>query len=111
VSAHPTFNFEIRCPTRHRPALLSADHSGRPSREGKATISPEVVDIFERIGTTAETCQARLGNVTEARLLGRFPDGIGTFSLAASLGAPGLRVVSQRPGLRRTVNLASCLVI
>jgi len=48
--------------------------------------------------------------LTGGRLLGRFPDGIGTFSLAASPGAPGLREVTGRLGLRRAVNLSSCLV-
>jgi hypothetical protein len=59
-----------------------------------------VAAIFERIGTTAETWQARLAKLSEGRLLGRF--------LAAS--RQRLREVSQGLGLRRAVSLASCLV-
>jgi hypothetical protein len=80
--------------------LLLVDYSGRLFREGKAMISREVAEIFERIGTTAETWQARLQKLSEGRLLGRF--------LAAS--RQRLREVTQRLGLRRAVNLASCLV-
>jgi hypothetical protein len=76
------------------------DYSGRLFREGKSTISREAAQIFERIGTTAETWQARLEKLGEARLLGRF--------LAAS--RQRLREVAGRLGLRRAVNLASCLV-
>jgi len=82
--------------------LLLVDYSGRLFREGKATISREVAEIFERIGTTAETRQARLEKLGQGRLLG--------WLLAASPGAPGLREVAKRLGLRRAVNLASCLV-
>jgi hypothetical protein len=94
------------------------DSSRRLFREGKAQISREVAEIFERIGTTAETWKARLEKSSESRLLSRFPDRIGifrpdgieTFGLAASPGAPRPREVTQRLGLRRAVNLASCLV-
>jgi hypothetical protein len=79
--------------------LLLVDYSGRLFREGKAMISQEVAEIFERIGTTAETWQARLEKLSEGRLLGRF--------LAAS--RQRLREVTQRLGLRRAVNLARCV--
>jgi hypothetical protein len=80
--------------------LLLVDYSARLFREGKARISREAAEIFERIGTTAETWQARLAKLSEGRLLGRFR--------AAS--RQRLREVAQRLGLRRAVNLASCLV-
>ena len=80
--------------------LLLVDYSGRVFREGKATISQEVAEIFERIGTTAETWRARLEKLTKSRLLGRF--------LAAS--RQRLREVAERLGLRMAVNLGSCLV-
>ncbi len=80
--------------------LLLVDYSGRLFREGKAMISREVAQIFERIGTTAETWQARLEKLSRGRLLGRF--------LAAS--RQRLREVAERLGLRRAVNLSSCLV-
>jgi hypothetical protein len=89
---------------------LLVDYSGRLFREGKATISREVAKVFERVATTTETWQARLEKLSEGRLLGRFPDGIGTLSLAASSRAPGLREVEQRLGLRRAINLGRCLV-
>ncbi len=60
-------------------------------REGKAAISPELAGIFERLGTTAETWQARLERPSKGRLLGRF--------LAASRQRP--KDVAKRLGLRR----------
>jgi len=64
-------------------------------------IPREVAEVFERIGTTAETWQARLWKLSEGRLLGRF--------LAASRHR--LREVTGRLGLRRAVNLGSCQAI
>ena len=80
--------------------LMLVDYTGRLFRAGKAAISREVAVIFERLGTTAETWQARLEKLSEGRLLGRF--------LAAS--RQRFREVAQRLGLRRAVNLGSCLV-
>jgi len=40
--------------------LLLVDYTGRLFREGKAAISGELAEILERLGTTAETWQARL---------------------------------------------------
>jgi hypothetical protein len=65
-------------------------------REGKAMISREVAEIFERIGTTAETWQTRLEKLSEGRLLAAIRQ--------------QLREVAQRLGLRRAVNLGSFLV-
>jgi hypothetical protein len=48
------------------------DYTSRLFREGKAAISREVAEILERIGTTAETWQARLQKLRQGRLLGRF---------------------------------------
>jgi hypothetical protein len=76
------------------------DYTGRLFRQGKAMISREVAAIFERIGTDADTWQARMQKPNGARLLGRF--------FAAS--RQRLREVTQGLGLRRAVNLASCLV-
>jgi hypothetical protein len=52
--------------------LRLVDYSGRLFREGKAMISRELAEIFARIGTTAETWQARLEKLRQGRLLGRF---------------------------------------
>ncbi len=78
--------------------MLLVDYTGRLFREGKAAISREVAAIFERIGTTPETWQARLGKLSKGRLLGRF--------FAAS--RQRLREVAQRLGLRRVPNLGGC---
>jgi len=80
--------------------LLLVDYSGRLFREGKAMISRDVSAIFERLGTTAETWQARLEKLSKGRLIGRF--------FAAS--RQRLRDVAARLGLRRAVNLGSCLL-
>ena len=78
--------------------LVLVDYTGRLLRDGKAAISREVAGIFERLGTTAETWQARLEKLGQGRLLGRF--------LAAS--RQRLRDVAERLGLRRVPNLAGC---
>ena len=83
----------------NRPLAL-VDYSGCLFREGKATISREVAAIFERIGTTAETWQARLEKLSKARLMGRF--------FAAT--RQRLKDVAARLGLRRAVNLGSCML-
>jgi hypothetical protein len=80
--------------------LPLVDYSGRLFRVGKAMISRELAEIFERIGTTAETWQARLEKLSEGRLLGRF--------LAAS--RQRLKEVADQLGLRRAVNLGCCQV-
>jgi hypothetical protein len=80
--------------------LLLVDYTGRLFPKGKAMISQELAEIFERIGTTAETWQARLHKLRTGRLLGRF--------FAAS--RQRLRDVAGRLGLRRAANLGRCLV-
>jgi hypothetical protein len=52
--------------------LLLVDYTGRLFREGKTAISREIAAIFERLGTSAETWQARLEKLSQGRLLGRF---------------------------------------
>ncbi len=54
--------------------------------------------IFERLGTRAETWQARPEKLSQGRLLGRF--------FAAS--RKRLREVAQRLGLKRAPNLGGC---
>jgi hypothetical protein len=54
--------------------------------------------------------KGRVQKLNRGTPLGRSPDGIGTFSFAPSPGAPGLRDVSGRLGMRRAVNLGGCLV-
>jgi hypothetical protein len=50
---------------------LLVDYTGRLFREGKAAISREVGEIFERLGSSAETGRARLQKLRTGRLLGR----------------------------------------
>ena len=78
--------------------VLLVDYTGRLFREGKAAISREVAEIFERLASSAETWQARLEKLTKGRLLGRF--------FAAS--RLRLREVAERLGLRRVPNLGGC---
>ena len=52
--------------------LLLVDYTGRLFREGKSVISAELTGILNRLGTTAETWQARLEKLKSGRLLGRF---------------------------------------
>jgi hypothetical protein len=80
--------------------LHPVDYTGRLFRKGKAMISRELAEIFQRIGTTAETWQARLEKLSKGHLLGCF--------LAAS--RERLREVAGRVGLRRAVNLGWYLV-
>ncbi len=79
--------------------LMLVDYTGRLFREGKATISREVAETFDRLGTTAETWQARLQKLSEGRLLGRF--------FAASRQRLG--EVAQRLHLRRVANFGGCV--
>jgi hypothetical protein len=76
------------------------DFTGRLFREGKAAISREVAEIFERLSSSAETWQMRLHKLRTGRLLGRF--------FAASRAR--LREVSAGLGLRRVPNLGGCPV-
>jgi hypothetical protein len=80
--------------------LLLVDYTGRLFRDGKAAISREVAEIFHRLGSSAETWQARLQRLSKGRLLGRF--------FAAS--RQRLREVAERLGLRRAVNPGRCVV-
>ena len=52
--------------------MILLEYTGRMLREGKASISSEVVDIFARLGCTPETCGVRMMKLTGGRLLGRF---------------------------------------
>src|SRR5262249_1409434 len=78
--------------------LLLVEYTGRLFREGKARISREVAEILERIGTTAETWQARLERLRQSRLLGRF--------LAAS--QKRLQEIAERLRLKRVANFGGC---
>jgi hypothetical protein len=53
--------------------VMPVDYTGRLFRESETAISCEVAEILERLGTSAETWQARLRQLSEGRMLGRFP--------------------------------------
>jgi hypothetical protein len=79
--------------------LLLVDYTGRLLRRGKASISREVDALFERLGSGAESWQARLLKLTGGRLWGRY--------FAASRDP--LREVADQLGVRRLPNLAGCV--
>ena len=78
--------------------LLLVDYTGRLFREGKATLSRELAGVFARLGSDAESWQARLLKLGAGRLLGRY--------FAASRAR--LREAAERLGVRRVANLACC---
>ena len=78
--------------------LLLVDYTGRLFREGNAAISAELAGILDRLGTTAESWQARLEKLKAGRLLGRF--------FAASRAR--LREAAARLRVHHLANLAGC---
>ena len=52
--------------------LILVDYTGRLFRDGKAAISAELTGILERLGSSAESWQARLEKLRGGRLQGRF---------------------------------------
>jgi hypothetical protein len=80
------------------PTVLGGFHSGRLFRHGMASISAELAGIFEQLGCSAQTWQARLEKLKGDRLLGRF------FATTRAK----LREISERLGGRYVVNLTGC---
>ncbi len=80
--------------------LLLVEYTGRLYREGKAAISAELAGILERLGSNAESWQARLLKLAGGRLLGRF--------FAAS--RERLREIAGRLGRHHLANLGGCEV-
>jgi REP element-mobilizing transposase RayT len=78
--------------------LLLVDYTGRLFREGKAAISAELTGIFDRLGFSAESWQARLEKLRGGRLLGRFFAGT----------RARLREVAARLGVHHLANLGGC---
>ena len=75
-----------------------ADYTGLLFRQRKASISAELAGIFERLGCSAQSWQARLEKLKGDRLLGRF------FATTRAK----LREISENLGVRYVVNLAGC---
>ncbi len=78
--------------------LMLVEYTGRLIRDGKASISAELADVFARLGSNSETWQARLMKLSGGRLLGRF--------LAAN--RQRLREVAQHMGVHHLANLDGC---
>jgi hypothetical protein len=78
--------------------LLLADYTRRLFRTGKATISAELAEIFDRLGSSAESWRARLEKLRTRRLFGRF----------FAAGREKLRAAAARLNVRRVRNLAGC---
>jgi hypothetical protein len=77
----------------------NVDHNfGRLFREGKKTVSRELVGIFARLASSARSWWARLEKLSRGRPLGRF--------FAASRDR--LRQVATRPGVYHLANLGGC---
>jgi hypothetical protein len=74
------------------------DYTGRLFRVGKASISAELAEIFERLGCSAQSWQIQIKKLRGDWLLGRF--------FAAS--RTKLREIAERLGVRHLVNLRGC---
>jgi len=79
--------------------LLLVDYTGGLFREGKARISAEVGAILERLGSSVDAWEARLGKLASGRLLGRV--------FAATQCR--LQAAAQSLGVHRLANLAGCM--
>ena len=81
--------------------LLLVEHTGRLVREGKASLSAELADVFERLGTSAEAWQTRLLKLCGSRLLGRF----------LAVQRDRLQQVAGQLGVHHLANLAGCRTV
>ena len=72
--------------------LLLADYTGRLFGEGKAIISREVAEIFERLGSSAEIWQATAGEAEQGPARGA------VFRGQSSALQGGRRAVGPAPG-------------
>ena len=78
--------------------LMLVEYTGRLLREGKASISSELTNIFERLGSSAALWQTRLQKLRGGRGLGRF----------LSSSRERLREVAQKLGVHHLANLDGC---
>ena len=68
------------------------------SDSGKASISPDLAGIFERLACSAQSWQIQIDKLRGARLLGRF----------FTSSRVKLRQIAKHLGVRRLVNLRGC---
>jgi REP element-mobilizing transposase RayT len=78
--------------------LLLVDFTARLYREGKATLSRDVAEILDRLGSTVDHWHAQLEKLRQSHFLGRF------FATTRQR----LRAVAERLGLKRVPNLGGC---
>jgi REP element-mobilizing transposase RayT len=76
--------------------LMLVEYTGRFLRDGKASITSEIADTFERLGSSAETWQTSMLRLRGDRLLGRFISGSRDL----------LRTTAERLGVARLANLS-----
>ena len=81
-----------------RPMTNLVEYTGRLFRQGNASISEELAEIFERQGFSAQRWQHGMEKLRGDRLVGRF--------FAASRAK--LREIADRIGVRYLVNLTGC---
>jgi hypothetical protein len=88
------------CVTRcvRRAFLLGEGPEARLYREGKATLSRQVAEILDRLGSGVDRWQARLEALRRGLLLDRF----------FATSRERLRALADRLGLRRVPNLGGC---
>lgn len=77
--------------------LMLVEHTGRLLRDGKASISAELADIFERMGSSSDAWHLQMQRLRGNRLLGRFISGSREL----------LRTTAQRFGVSRLANLTA----
>ncbi len=78
--------------------LALIDYTSRLLREGKANLSAEVADIFQRLDTSVESWQARLEQLKRGKMVGRF--------IAAS--RQRLHDAAEKLGVHHAPNLNGC---
>jgi len=78
--------------------LLLVEHTGRMFREGKASISPQLAGVLERIGADGQRWAARMNQLRRGRWLGNF--------LAS--GRDRLRQAASRLGRHHLANFSGC---
>jgi REP element-mobilizing transposase RayT len=80
--------------------LMLVEYTGRLVRNKKASVSAELADIFERIGSSADIWQARIKRLSGGRLLGRFLGG----------SKERLEEAARRLGVGRVANVKAASV-
>jgi hypothetical protein len=78
--------------------LLLVDYTGRLCRHEKTALSAELAGIFDRLGSSAKSWQARLEKLRDGRLFGRL----------FAVSREKLREAAGRLNVRRVANLAGC---